>query len=115
MFITISPYNRRVNTLAAAPAKIDTYRAINITKNPLYSNKKDVFVKSKKISFGSAEYNRQAAEELINDIANKKVTTNKVIVVVNGNVITKLDVENRIKVFLKLANVQIPESEKEGM
>ena len=77
MFITISPYNRRVNTLAAAPAKIDTYRAINITKNPLYSNKKDVFVKSKKISFGSAEYNRQAAEELINDIANKKVTTNK--------------------------------------
>lgn len=52
---------------------------------------------------------------LFGDDAKKKVTTNKVIVVVNGNVITKLDVENRIKVFLKLANVQIPESEKEGM
>lgn len=52
---------------------------------------------------------------LFGDNDKKEVTTNKVIVVVNGNVITKLDVENRIKIFLKLANVQIPENEKEGM
>ena len=44
------------------------------------------------------------------DSSAKNAMTNKVIVIVNGNVITKLDVENRIKVFLKLAHIQINEN-----
>ena len=40
-------------------------------------NTGDVFVKSKQISFGSSEYNKQDAERFIDDIIQKKVAYNK--------------------------------------
>ena len=49
----------------------------NTYLQPRFQNTGDVFIKSKKISFGSSEYNRQDAEKLIDDIVNRRVSTDK--------------------------------------
>lgn len=67
-------------------------------------------------SFAKVQKNK-VKSETVKHKKTKSVTVpttafdNKILVVVNGDIITKLDVLNKMKLFMRLANLEIPESE----
>ncbi len=72
----LSTFNRHAyGAYPAFAANKNKAYTSNTYFTPKFQNTGDVFIKSKNISFGSSEYNRQDAEKLIDDIVNQRTST----------------------------------------